>query len=293
MSGHEDRHLEGTPLSVGDEGLVINTRLLAIERQQNKEKEEQRKYNQEQLKFNKWLAAFTALLFVTNVIADYLISNQLKVAQVSTNAAYLAVQEAKRSADAAESSLFVSRQAVNENKRALEQTINQNRESLKATLDQNKKALNINLAVSWLDQRPWVSVRTFQLAAEVEQGKELRFTLWLQNTGKTPAVDQTAQMMLFLWDHEPTFDDFKDPTIVSGEFNVPSLNSATWFTYRWTPRPESVADYRAKKLRLYVLALLRYKDMFQQSHLTRVCVFHVADAALDEIGFCSAGNSME
>jgi len=292
MSAREDHHMQPAPFT--DEGLVINTRLLAIEREQREEKVEQHKYNENQLRFNKWLTVFTGLLFATSIIADCLMIVQLRVAKVSADAAYSAVQEGKRSADAAESSLVLNGEAINENKKALEQTMNQNREALKSTIAQGQKALDTNIALSWIDQRPWVSIGRFQLSAEVEEGKDIQIKLWYENSGKTPALNLTSQSVVLLWEGEPPFTDFQPPTNVKSTLTLLPGSKYDFFSPGpWIPPAVSVVGYKAKKQALYIHALLRYTDMLRQSHTTRVCAYHMLDRPLGEFTYCAAGNSSE
>src|SRR5437879_6491233 len=77
-----------------DQGLVIDTKLSAIQREQKEEKEYRRQYDRKQLRFNRLLVIFTALLFVTSTVSDILTYRYVSLTKTSADAA-------KKSADTA------------------------------------------------------------------------------------------------------------------------------------------------------------------------------------------------
>jgi len=81
----EDRRERKLPYI--DEGLIINTRLNELERQQREEKEEDRRYKARQLGFNLLLVIFTSLLFITSLTSDLILIRQTGSIKTSAEAA--------------------------------------------------------------------------------------------------------------------------------------------------------------------------------------------------------------
>jgi hypothetical protein len=82
-----------------DDSLLINSRLKDVERQQREDKEADRRHNRSQLITNRSIAGFTFLLFVTSAVSDFVLIRQTLIAQQSANAATIAANAAKTSAD--------------------------------------------------------------------------------------------------------------------------------------------------------------------------------------------------
>jgi hypothetical protein len=188
-------------------------------------------------------------------------------------------------------------QAINE--RIIDTQRTTTKDSIRATVGQGKKAMEINAALSWLDQRPWLSVDRFEVDAEMKDSNDIFISLWLKNTGKTPALHQTAQTKLLLMEQEPSVAEMNDPwnpADARAAFTIPSGSINNRVTHSWSNIDAALlADYKARKRRLYIHGTLRYTDMLQQSHVTRVCVYHVWGDAPGSFTYCKAvtENSME
>lgn len=80
-----------------DPGLIIDTRLREVERQQSEDRIEQKQHSRAQLTVNRWIAGFTGLLFLTSLVSDLMLQNQIRVAKVSADAARSAAKTADES----------------------------------------------------------------------------------------------------------------------------------------------------------------------------------------------------
>ena len=105
MSQGEQPRPAGNPPYLGDESLVINTRLAEIEKRQNSEKEEEREYKRRQLRFNRWTVVFTGLLVAASVVTNLIMLHQTTLTKESADAA-------KSAADTATENLKITKQVV-------------------------------------------------------------------------------------------------------------------------------------------------------------------------------------
>lgn len=289
------------PSFVGDEALVINTRLHELERRQQEEKEEQRRYARSQDRFNHALAIMLVLATMASV---FVLVWQVRVGQKSADAALAAAHAAKRSADIAQAGLLQQKEALAatlaDNTAALEKTLNQNQHALNLTLAQQKKALQSTVKLTQIDQRPWVTVSHFVLSSEPEEGKEIHVTTWLKNTGRTPGLKVMFRSMTFLWDEPPKLTAFTFPTIAVdrdlGSTSIFAPQSAVdyWFNSDpWIiPSAASIADYKSGKLKLYIHAAAQYYDVQGDLHLTKLCAWHDFGTSAEHFVNCRTGNDM-
>ena len=93
MSNPEE-HERKQNLPYLDPSLIINTRLNEIERQQSEDKAEQKKHASSQRTTNWLLTIFTALLFVTSCVSDFILLRQASISRESANAATSAAETA-------------------------------------------------------------------------------------------------------------------------------------------------------------------------------------------------------
>ena len=98
MSNQEEHDRQQQPPYI-DPGLLINTRLSEVERQQREDRAEEKKHKSDQLKINKSIAIFTGLLFVTSVLSDCLLFYQSSLNKESAKAAKSAADTAAASLD--------------------------------------------------------------------------------------------------------------------------------------------------------------------------------------------------
>jgi hypothetical protein len=167
--------------------------------------------------------------------------------------------------------------------------------SLNASNRQGRAALDASIESSHLDQRAWLNVSGFKLSEEptLDQGATVLLSVF--NSGKTPALEMTNESILLSSNIEPP------PTAFSFELNpvsrsiVPPGTAGTFFkTNPLTLKTLSQASaYGSGLSKIYVEAIIHYKDTFGHSHWTRVCAWHASGAPLDTFLFCEHGNEMD
>lgn len=210
-------------------------------------------------------------------------------------------KEAERSASEINARIIAAQLATNkagiDAQRANNEEIVKNQtalaqQSMEASRRQGEKSLQATATLAWFEQRPWVSVTSYDIS-EDQTGTQLLVRLNLANTGKTPARGVTAKIALVLDDKEPTDQDavayFGKLQDIPNVFDIHPGEPATFFSYRWTPPGKAIASYKEKAFRLYILALLTYVDNASFTHLTLICASHEANDPRDQIEYCSAG----
>ncbi len=96
MSSPEE-HDRKQPPPYLDPGLIIDTRLREVEKQQSEDRAEQKQHSRAQLSVNKYIAGFTGLLFLTSLVSDLMLQKQISVAKESADAARSAAMTADES----------------------------------------------------------------------------------------------------------------------------------------------------------------------------------------------------
>jgi hypothetical protein len=54
-----------------------------------------------------------------------------------------------------------------------------------------------------------------------------------------------------------------------------------------------ISFYTTGTYKIYLEALIRYRDTFNQPHWTRVCAYHISGAPLDTFQYCEHGNEID
>ena len=187
-------------------------------------------------------------------------------------------------------------QTLTSNQSAFSRMMEQNEVALNASISQGKQGLDASIKMSRRDQRPWITVARFELSAELEQGKEVSVRVWLQNTGKTPAMNEVNQSQVYLWPVPPVMTNFSKPqpkesnsiTIIA-----PGAPATSFITTKWKPQDAFVTSYRSKGMRFFVHAKAWFSDSFGTPHWTSVCASHGFSEPLDEFEYCGIGNEVD
>jgi len=167
--------------------------------------------------------------------------------------------------------------------------------SLNASNRQSKAALDASIESTHLDQRAWLNISSFKLSEEPTLNQGVTVTLFVFNSGKTPALEMTNESTLIFSNVEPPPTAFSfEPNPVSRSI-VPPGTAGTFFrTNPLTLKTLSQASaYGSVLSKIYVEATIHYKDTFGRSHWTRVCAWHASGAPLDTFLFCEHGNEMD
>jgi len=188
--------------------------------------------------------------------------------------------------------------ALKENRLEFSGALEQNRKSLEASTSQSNKALNASIDISRLDQRPWVLFPTFTLSSEPEDGKEITVKITLENTGKSPALTVANQGILLMSSIEPSMTEFSSVNVIDGSSRtvVPPGSGPTEITFTTTPWivPKATIDaYKNKTWKLYIHAKASYSDAFGKQHWTTACSYHQSGWGMSQWRFCSQGNDVD
>ncbi len=92
----EEHKGHGVPPYIGDQSLVIDSRLNKLEREREEEKKEEKRYKDQQILFTRLTVIFAALLFFTSLISDIILFQQTRVARDSADAAKSAADTASK-----------------------------------------------------------------------------------------------------------------------------------------------------------------------------------------------------
>jgi hypothetical protein len=144
-----------------------------------------------------------------------------------------------------------------------------------------------------LDQRAWVFARGFLLSAEPQPNQPITVTLYLVNSGKTPALNVISKAHPSNWNQQPPERDW---SVFEGREShgllPPGVSSLSIKTAPLT-LTNGLADYNSGINSIYVQAKITYLDSFAIPHWTTVCVLHHHGRPLNEFDFCEIGNSVD
>jgi hypothetical protein len=110
-------------------------------------------------------------------------------------------------------------------------------------------------------------------------GQKAKFTLTLENTGNTPAIDFKSWAYLKLLDTSQPYptpvkpEKMSDNVTILGPHGRIQINLTSDFEI-----DQSTAELiRLKKQRIYVLGLVHYKDVLGESHELPICGYHTGE----------------
>lgn len=243
----------------------------------------------------------TVLNFVNTIVQSQSQSAQATALTVAVNAVKEALstgtEQTKKGVEAAINTGSEHLQTtLDANQSAFSQMMKQNEGSLKASIAQGKEGLDASIKMSRQDQRPWITYARFELSAELEKDKEFSVKLWLQNTGKTPAINESSQSRLFLSYAIPQMTVFtKAQTIGSRSVSILAPGSASVFsnTAKWTPPDDYVVAYKEKQARLFIHGKVWYTDNFGKQHWITLCASHGFSEPLGDFEYCAVGNEVD
>lgn len=145
-----------------------------------------------------------------------------------------------------------------------------------------------------LDQRPWIVDPALLLSGEPEENQSIDVGLTIVNHGKSPALNVITQSRFLISESEPLMSAFE--LCESGRSTAVLAPGEASTTFKLKPRALAIKEaaiYRAKQANLYVHAIVRYKDIFQISHWTTLCMYHVYGEGLGTFHYCGHGNDMD
>jgi hypothetical protein len=169
-------------------------------------------------------------------------------------------------------------------------------DAAKNAVENAKQSLQATIEGFHLEQRPWAIPFQFQLGAEPENGKDIKVTIWVENTGKTPALDVIPTVSTSLWGLEPPQPDFSSIIpIVSRGILAPEVKNFSFDTGadHFKPKLPDVAAYLDARKRIYIHGIIRYRDSFNDHHWTTFCIWHKVGTPLDRFDYCEHGNDVD
>jgi hypothetical protein len=145
-----------------------------------------------------------------------------------------------------------------------------------------------------LGERAWITSAGIQLAAEPGEDEPFTISIFVANTGKTPALELISQSRILITASPPRMNRFPEPNkIQSRTILAPGTSVANFSPDPWTPRRDMFHAYRDGSQVLYVQARLQYRDIFQRPHWTTICAYHTYGAPLDKLTLCETGNEID
>jgi hypothetical protein len=160
-----------------------------------------------------------------------------------------------------------------------------------------EKALVLARQSLGLEQRPWVVTANMQLSSEPDVGKKISIKVTLANTGRTPATSLVNQSQMLMGTQEPAMTRFIFPArVISRGIMAPTnpgISSVLSFTTDEIELKEpQLTAYKMKQMKLYIHALIRYRDFTSNRYWTRICSYRTFGDPLDSFNYCEDGNEV-
>jgi Ca2+/Na+ antiporter len=169
-------------------------------------------------------------------------------------------------------------------------------EASKRVVETARQSLQATIDNFHLDQRPWIIPFQFRLDGEPENLRDIKVTVWAENTGKTPALEIIPATKTELLTLEPDPPDFSNVApVVSRGILAPSVRNFNFDTVanHFKPKLTDVAAYQDSRKRIYVSGIVYYRDPSTIRHWTRFCVWHKFGMPPDDFSFCEHGNEVD
>jgi hypothetical protein len=119
------------------------------------------------------------------------------------------------------------------------------------------------------------------------------------NTGKTPALNVLPLSKVYIWNGEPPpipRSEVEAAKPVSHGLLAPGTVPASGAAFSTSPfiaDKGSVDAYNSGKSRIYVRAILTYRDISGVNHWTTICILHFHGTSLEEFSYCQDGNDAD
>jgi len=288
---------------------VLDTRISEVERKQAEAESRDQRYKEQQIFLNRRLVRATVALVVATIVMGmvgaiqvWYVHRQWKLTSDGLSkmgdqiwAAKDAAYASKRASDTASQTLG-QMQAQTRAQQIAATASKIQADAAKKSTENGTQSLQATIESFHLDQRPWVIPFQFQLAAELENGKDSKVTIWVENTGKTPALDMIPVSSVSLWDFEPPEPDLsKVIPIVSRGILAPGFRNFSFDTEgdHFKPKLVDIAAYQDGRKRIYIHGMIRYRDSFNLQRWTKFCIWHKYGSPLDNFSYCEHGNDVD
>jgi hypothetical protein len=279
-----------------------------LAREQEDARKRDAKYKDDQLTVNKRLMIFTGVLAGCSILAGVVSGWQAHIASQTLieiqkskvdTARIVTASETEASAAtknaAAAASFSSSADGINaQTKLAVEKferIANASEEGIKANREAAGNALNASIDAARTEQRAWVGIEDVKVT-ETSEGSPIGVTVWVRNTGKTPALnlknvtiigrayppDELSDTDFRLVDDGVDFARMPGTLMPGAPVSVPVHT-----VYPMTA--QRLDDIKSGREVLYVWGTIRYEDVFKRTHSTKFCVFAVPNVDLGKQGF--------
>ncbi len=195
-------------------------------------------------------------------------------ARVASEAASAAASQTARLILATQQIAAASKDANEENKKAVAKSLEQSRRSLEASITAARQ-----------DQRAWVQTTEYVLDKEPSGGDKITVSARMTNTGKTPAKSVTTRAHLSV-----------SPQPVLPKWGTPKANTVMFpgsvpvVPYEYTPPPLPVQFYKSGQNKLYIQTLTCFQDVFGATHWVKDCAYHEFGKPTVVFAYCDGGN---
>jgi hypothetical protein len=128
---------------------------------------------------------------------------------------------------------------------------------------------------SRLDQRAWLGAVEMREPVDMAVGKVAKFGVLITNTGKTPAVNFTSQMVVRAFGRAEKFEAIypQPPTgIHSNSVIQPAMKIELWSPIKRALLQSDIDSLKNGEYVLYIYGVLNYDDIFKRHHWTHFCM---------------------
>lgn len=236
------------------------------------------------------------LIFITGFYTYYArkqAAAAIAAAEASTRASNTAVKALQDSEESFAKTLEQMRDQSGSMRTSADASVTQ-ADAARNAVETAKNSLQSSVGQFRLDQRPWVEPVQFRLSGEPITFQDFTVDVWIQNTGKTPALDITSTSKMQFSYTEPAFPVFVGiiPFMNRGILSPGPANFYLTLS-GFKPAPLDITAYENGKTNMYVQAIIFYRDIHDVRHSTKFCIYHLHGKPLDEFRYCQAGNEVD
>jgi hypothetical protein len=140
------------------------------------------------------------------------------------------------------------------------------------------QANRLNIKNSHLDQRAWVGVQEIHLPKVPTPREQLKFTIGIHNSGKTPGIRAVPRMAYSLTPLSG-IDKFGFEPEIAGTRTFPP-GEALYPVYLSIPKGGAASEQEVTRildgaLPIYIYGVIDYEDIFGEKHFTRFCAVYI------------------
>lgn len=163
----------------------------------------------------------------------------------------------------------------------------------KSLVAQSKRSIEATISNEHNSERAWVTATGFILKQDASG--QFRVMVNIANTGKTPAVDVSADLKLsfgVLGEFVPRRFSQPPKSQYQGKSILAPGKVSTIEIYG-SANLDQQGAYKDEALQIFIDGIIRYKDVSGQQHWTTICDFHTAQAPESTFPFYWLGNDID